>query len=346
MKHLSLILNKFTLTLIMVVGFATALPAEGRAGMFVEGLTHAAIALLFFLHGARLSRHAVVGGATHWRLHVLVFASTFVMFPLIGLALAPVARPLLGDGLWAGMLYLCALPGTVQSAIAFTSMARGNVPAAVCAASSSSLVGIVVTPLLVGFLLGTASGSLPAGTAILKIGFELLLPFAAGHLLRPWVGAWVNRNQHWLHSVDHSAILLVVYSAFGSAVLGGLWQTIPALALTLLVVACAVLLALVLAGTTWLARTLHFDTEDEITIVFCGSKKSLATDIPMAQILFAGGAAGAVILPLILFHQMQLMVCAVIARRYARRDESQPTGRESTPPGGAAPGSTRPSIGR
>ena len=159
MKFLQQLFDRFTLILIAVVALATILPPQGRYVAFFDGLTHVGIALLFFLHGARLSRRAIIDGAMHWRLHLLVFLCTFALFPLLGLALQPLMKPLLGDALWLGMLYLCLLPGTVQSAIAFTSIARGNVPAAVCAASASSLVGIVVTPLLAGLVLGSTGPS-------------------------------------------------------------------------------------------------------------------------------------------------------------------------------------------
>lgn len=323
MKFLQLLFDRFTLILIAVVALATILPPQGRYVAFFDGLTHAGIALLFFLHGARLSRRAIIDGAMHWRLHLLVFLCTFALFPLLGLALQPLMKPLLGDALWLGMLYLCLLPGTVQSAIAFTSIARGNVPAAVCAASASSLVGIVVTPLLAGLVLGSTGAGMPLGESILKIGVQLLLPFVAGHALRPWIGAWVAQQQRWLRYVDQGSILLVVYTAFGAAVLEGLWRTVPAPALALLTACCIVLLVLILAATTWLARRLGFNTEDEITIVFCGSKKSMATGVPMAQVLFASSTVGLAILPLMVFHQIQLMVCAVMARRYAERNEGE-----------------------
>jgi len=177
----------------------------------------------------------------------------------------------------------------------------------------------VLTPLLAGLVLGSTGAGVPLGEAVLKIGLQLLLPFAAGHALRPWIGSWVMQQQRWLRLVDQGSILLVVYTAFGAAVLDGIWRVVPAWALAQLVVCCVVLLALVLVATTWLARTLGFSVEDEITIVFCGSKKSMATGVPMAQIIFSGGAAGLAILPLMVFHQIQLMVCAVMARRYADR---------------------------
>ena len=285
--------------------------------MLFDWLAKLAIGLLFFLHGARLSRSAIIAGASHWRLHLLVFACTFVLFPLLGLALRPLLEPWLGAELYVGVLYLCALPGTVQSAIAFTSMARGNLPAAVCSASASSILGIFLTPLLVRALLGAEAGSGSTLQAILRILVQILLPFVAGHLLRPWLAGWVDRRRGVLKAVDQGSILLVVYTAFSAAVVEGLWRAVPAPALLALLLACCLLLALALLATATLARRLGFDRADRIAIVFCGSKKSLATGAPMAQVLFAGGAVGAALLPLMLFHQIQLMVCAVLAQRYA-----------------------------
>lgn len=322
-SRLRILFDNFTLILIAVVLAATFMPAFGRGAVFFEWLTVAAIALLFFMHGAKLSRRAIIEGALHWRLHLLIFIFTFVMFPLLMLALSPVLKPLLGDELWVGMLYLAALPGTVQSAIAFTAIARGNLPAAVCAASASSLVGIIVTPFLVELMLDADAGTLDFLEAVISISLQLLLPFITGHLMRPWIGAWVDKNRMWLKNIDQGSILLVVYTAFSAAVVGGLWSTVPPMSLLILSVTCCAVLAIVLYLTTCSARVLGFNKEDEITIVFCGSKKSMATGVPMAQVIFAGSAVGPAILPLMVFHQIQLMVCAVLAQRYAARN-SQP----------------------
>jgi sodium/bile acid cotransporter 7 len=314
--------DNFTLTLVGMVVLASILPVSGQMAHVFDGLTTAAITLLFFLHGARLSREAVVAGISHWRLHLIVLASTFVLFPLLGLALEPVFSPMLPAGLFVGVLYLCVLPSTVQSSIALTSMARGNVPAAVCSASASTLLGVFITPLLVNLLVvpgGNAGASLEA---IGRIFLQLLLPFVAGHLLRPWIGGFVKRHAASLKYVDQGSIVLVVYTAFSAAVIEGLWREVSIATLMVLLLACAVVLAVVLSVTTWVARRRGFSVEDEITIVFCGSKKSLASGAPMAKVLFAAPQVGAILLPVMLFHQMQLMVCALLAQRYARRPQA------------------------
>lgn len=319
MGLLRALIDRFTLGLLATVGLAALLPARGAATPLVEYLTLAAIMLLFFLHGAKLSRKALLEGLTHWRLHLLVFLCTFALFPLLGLGLRPLLQPLTGPLLYQGLLFLCMLPATVQSSIAFTSIARGNVSAALCSAASSSLIGIVITPLLVLWLLEAGEGGAMGLQAVRDIALQLLLPFALGQLARPWLGGWISRRARLVRSVDQGSILMIVYSAFSASVVSGLWQNVPARDLLALTLVCCILLALVMVLVWQLSRWLHFNLEDRITILFAASKKSMATGVPMAQVLFAGAAIGPMILPLMLFHQIQLMVCAVLARRFARR---------------------------
>jgi sodium/bile acid cotransporter 7 len=313
-----LIPDPFLIALVCVVTLAAILPVSGRAAQAVDILASFAIGLLFFLQGARLARETVIAGFTHWRLHVLVLACTFVLFPLLGMALHAAVPGLLSEPLWMGVLFLCALPSTVQSSIAFTSIGKGNVPAAICSATASNLFGIVITPVLVGALLSARGDGGIDVSQIGKIVVQLLLPFIAGQILRPKIGAFVARHKTILSITDRSSILLVVYAAFSAAVVNGVWQRLSGHDLVVLLVLDSILLALVLGFTTLAARLLGFSKADEVTIVFCGSKKTLASGVPMANVLFPGAQAGIVILPLMIFHQIQLMVCAWLAQRYAR----------------------------
>jgi len=233
--------------------------------------------------------------------------------------LQPLTDALVGPQLALGMLFLCTLPATVQSSIAFTSIAHGNVPAAVCSASFSSLIGIVLTPLLVAALIHTQGAGMAPGNALRDITLQLFVPFVAGQLARPWIGAFIERHRAALSLVDRGSILLVVYTAFSAAVVEGLWHQVSASALIALLLLCCLLLAIALLATSQLGKRLGFSREDRITILFCGSKKSLASGVPMANVLFASSAVGTIVLPLMLFHQIQLMVCAVLAQRYARQ---------------------------
>ena len=311
--------DTYLLLILGMVVAASILPARGAAAPAFDWATKFAIGLVFFLHGARLSREAVIGGLTHWRLHLVVLGSTFVLFPILCLGLAALPAWITPPALASGIIFLGCLPSTIQSSIGFTVIARGNVPAAVAAASASNLLGIIVTPLLVGLLLH-AQGAVSASSAE-AIVLQLLVPFVAGQVLRRWIGGWVAARAKLLTFIDRGSILLVVYTAFSGAVVEGVWSKIGALDLLRLLVLCAVLLAAVLAATWFTARSLRFSTPDEIAVVFCGSKKSLASGVPMAGVLFPAATAGLVLLPLMLFHQIQLMACAVIAQRYANRPD-------------------------
>src|SRR6201993_2871274 len=179
--------DNFIFALIGTLVLASLLPCRGAAAVVVDHLTNVAIALLFFLHGAKLSRQAVIAGASHWRLHALVLLTTFVLFPLFGLAFKPLLLPLVTPTLYAGILFLCTLPSTVQSSIAFTAIAKGNVPAAICSASASSIIGIFVTPLLAGLVLSNHGGAAAGWDAIGQITLQLFVPFVCGQLLQPFI---------------------------------------------------------------------------------------------------------------------------------------------------------------
>ncbi len=320
--RLQRIFDPFTLILIGTVLLASFLPAKGQAIVYFSWLTNIAIAVLFFMHGAKLSREAILAGGSHWRLHLWVMCSTFIVFPVLGVLFARWAPVNVSPEIYAGFIYLCILPATVQSAIAFTSLAGGNVAAAVCSASASSLLGIFISPLLVNLLMHIHGSSGDSLRQVGSIMLQLLLPFVLGHLSRPLTGRWIERNKKWLGKTDQTSILLVVYTAFSEAVTHGIWHKVGAGSLLFIIVVSVILLAMVIAINTLMARRLGFNKADEITIVFCGSKKSLANGIPMANILFPTSAVGMIVLPLMIFHQIQLMVCAVLAQRYKRQQEN------------------------
>ncbi|MFJ3776960.1 bile acid:sodium symporter family protein [Streptomyces sp. NPDC090075] len=332
-------IDPYVLLLLGTVCLAALVPARGTGADVASGASTAAIAFLFFLYGARLSTREAVDGLRHWRLHVTVLVCTFVIFPVLGLAARGLVPVLLTHPLYQGFLFLTLVPSTIQSSIAFTSIARGNVPAAICAGSFSSLVGIVLTPLLAAALLGNSGGGFSADS-IVKIVLQLLVPFVAGQLLRPWIGGFVARHKKILGLVDRGSILLVVYTAFSEGMVRGIWHQVSAVRLAGLLAVEAVLLAVMLLLTWYGAKALGFGRGDRVAIQFAGSKKSLASGLPMASVLF-GAHASLAVLPLMLFHQMQLMVCAVIAKRRAHDPEAQ----EEVVPPPAPAAEPRPAVG-
>jgi len=316
LRRLIAIFEPFVLMLLATVLLASVLPVRGGAVPVFEGITDAAIVLLFLLHGAKLSRAAILDGARNWRLHLAALGVTFVLFPIFGLGLA--ALPWLPASIGAGLLFLTLLPSTVQSSIAFTAIARGNVAAAVCSASFSNLIGILITPALVALLMtGASSSGAISIDSVEAIALQLLLPFVLGHLARPWIGGFVGRHKKMVTVVDRGSILLVVYTAFSAAVVEGLWQRTSGETLAVLAALCCLLLLAVMLATYGIGKWMGLPREDAIVLLFCGSKKSLASGVPMAGVLFPAAQVGAIILPLMLFHQIQLIACAVIARRYA-----------------------------
>ncbi|MBF7687202.1 bile acid:sodium symporter family protein [Acinetobacter rathckeae] len=320
MKYLP---DRFSCMIVGMLILATILPIHGQAATIFNTLTNCAIALLFFLHGAKLSREAIYAGITHWRLHLTIFAATFILFPIIGLALKPVLEPLLGHQLYLGILYLCLLPSTVQSSIAFTSIARGNVPAALCSASASNILGMFITPCLVGLFLvtGSSTHSSFSLSAVLNIIGLLFVPFVLGQILSKKIRPMLQRQPARIKMVDQGSILMVVYAAFSEAVIEGVWHQVSAEQLILLVVVCIALLFIAMLLIHFSSKKLGFNRADQITILFCGSKKTLASGVPMAKILFAGHAFGLIILPLMLFHQIQLITCGILASRFAEQPE-------------------------
>ena len=314
-----LALDRFTILLVLMVLLATLLPISGQLAYYFNILTTVAIAVLFFLHGAKLSREAVIEGMLHWRMHALVFIFTFLIFPLIGLLSRPVLEPVLGQQLHWGFLFMCFLPSTVQSSIAFTSMAKGNVAGAVCSASFSNIIGMFITPILVSyFILGQSQHDFDPTKSIVQITLLLLVPFILGQLLRPFIFPQMRKFPSVVKVFDQGSILMVVYGAFSSAVVAGLWQQVSGITLIYLTLACSVLLTVVMLLALYLPKWLGFNQADQITIFFCSSKKTLASGVPMAQILFIGQPLGMIVLPIMIFHQIQLMVCGVIANHWSK----------------------------
>ncbi len=308
------VFDDYTLTLIGVVILATVFPVYGIGVGIASVATKLVVALLFFLHGLMLSPQCLWAGRNHWRLHLSILTATFIMFPILGVLMKPLLIPLVGESLYIGLLFVCVLPSTVQTSIAFTSIAGGNVAAAVCAASASSLLGVFITPLLVGLLMNTVSGGF-SGQAIIDLCLQLLLPFAVGQLLRGRLAGFVSSHKSLVGYVDRLSVLFIIYVSFSGGATSGLWETVSLGLLLALGLACAVLLAVALFLTDRGGRLLGFNRADRITLLFCGSKKSLASGVPMANVIFPAAVASTLILPLMIFHQIQLMVCAWMARR-------------------------------
>jgi sodium/bile acid cotransporter 7 len=313
--------DRYLGALLLTILLAALLPAQGAFAEVLSQVTFWAVALLYFLYGAKLSLAAIWAGLTNWRLQIGVLAATYLLFPVLTLGVAAVAATAVPAAVAAGFIYIGCLPSTVQSSIAFTSIARGNVAGAVCAASVSNLLGVVLAPLLLALLLASGSGEgLDLQSAVWKIAQQILIPFLAGQLVRPWLAGRLNRHKLPLMIVDRGSILLIVYSAFSAGMVQGIWSRLAPSGIAVLVILCLGLLAVALVAVHFGARLLGLGREDRVAALCCGSTKSLATGLPMAKILFPHDDLALIVLPLMLYHMIQLAVLAVWSRRAAAQD--------------------------
>ena len=310
-------IDAYMLILLATVLVGVVLPASGSAARILGHVTYWAVFLLFFLYGAKLDPAAIRAGFLNLRLQGLVLTATFVLFPVLGLILSAGLRPVLGPEMAMGLIFLAVLPSTVQSSIAFTSIAGGNVAAAICAASLSNILGVVLTPLLVARLIHLDGGGVSLA-AIEKIGLQILLPFLLGQMLRRWIGPFVNRQKRVTTIVDRGAILLIVYAAFSAGTMSGLWSQIPTASLLLALAAVALFLALAVLSMIAISRLVRLPPADHPVLLFCGATKSLASGLPIAMALFPAATVSATILPLMIYHMTQLLLSSFLAQRLAR----------------------------
>ncbi|HFG8808634.1 TPA: bile acid:sodium symporter family protein [Corynebacterium striatum] len=309
-------IDPLILLIISAVVVAIIFPARGHFAEVFDSLTNVVIALLFYLYGARLSTQEALNGLKNWRLHLTILALTFVLYPILGLALRPLTLFISHD-MYLGILYLTLVPSTVQSSVAFTSVAKGNIAGAIVSASASNLVGVIMTPLLVMALMGAGNGISIDSSVFVEISLLLLAPFILGQLTRKWVKDFAASKGTKI--VDRGSITMVVYAAFSKGVVDGIWDSISIWEIVFLVVLSILMVAFMLWLTKILGSKLGFPRADVIAIEFCGSKKSLATGLPMASVIFASGSTslGLLILPLMIYHQVQLLTCSWLAARYA-----------------------------
>jgi len=313
-------LDTFLLLIIAMAVVGTLLPVHGVGVTIATWVSRVMVACLFFLYGTRLQRSETIAGLKHWRLHAVILACTFVVFPVIGLALAPLSPSLIAPELYRGLLWVCVVPATIQSAVNFTSIARGNIAGAVVSSSLSNMLGVVITPMLAMLLMRT-TGLTISPSSIIDVVCQVLLPFVAGQLLRRWCAGFVLGHPG-LKYFDQATIAMVVYLAFSDAITQHVWSRTSVGQVLIILGVMLVILAFMLWLTWHLAGWLHFGRRDQIAIQFCATKKSLTSGVPMAYVIFPSAAVGLIVLPLMIFHQAQLLACSVLAGRYAAKDEA------------------------
>lgn len=291
------------------------LPVSDDVARVLSIIADIGVGAVFLVYGMRLPTSEVLRGLRNVRLQGAVLVSTYVLFPLLGFALYWLTGDIIGTSFATGLLYLSLLPSTVQSSVTFVSIARGDIAGAVCAATISNILGMFLTPLLVLLFMNVEGASTGGFQSVL---LKLLLPFIVGQLLQPFVGHWIRGHRSLTKTVDYTAIILVVFSAVVKATNDGAWSSVTAGGFAVLFVVLIILLVIMLLATWFIGKPLKLPRAERIVVLMCGSKKSLATGLPMAKALFDPALVGAIAVPVIIFHQIQLMVCAVVARRLAK----------------------------
>ncbi|MBY8025098.1 bile acid:sodium symporter [Vibrio fluvialis] len=318
----------FLVGMVVAIALATVTSEFGRSGgvIHLDQLTGIGIAIVFFLHGLGLSPQAIKAGLTNWRLHVYIQMATFVVYPILWVIFGEAFLAYMPSALAFGFCYLLVLPSTISSSVAMTSVGKGNVPGAIFNASLSSILGVFITPLLIQLFMGFEGVQLDLLDSVISISKLLLLPMIAGQIMRPYLVAWVDRHKAVVNKVDKYVILLIVYNAFCDSVVNGIWSEFSVGLLATSIIICTVILLVMVHLIQWGARRTKFTLPDEVAAVFCGTKKTLAAGIPMAKVIFgADPSLGMILLPIMLYHPIQIFYCAVLANRYARQSESLKT---------------------
>ncbi|EKO3989158.1 bile acid:sodium symporter family protein [Vibrio fluvialis] len=318
----------FLVGMVVAIALATVTSEFGRSGgvIHLDQLTGIGIAIVFFLHGLGLSPQAIKAGLTNWRLHVYIQMATFVVYPILWVIFGEAFLAYMPSALAFGFCYLLVLPSTISSSVAMTSVGKGNVPGAIFNASLSSILGVFITPLLIQLFMGFEGVQLDLLDSVISISKLLLLPMIAGQIMRPYLVAWVDRHKAVVNKVDKYVILLIVYNAFCDSVVNGIWSEFSVGLLATSIIICTVILLVMVHLIQWGARRTKFTLPDEVAAVFCGTKKTLAAGIPMAKVIFgADPSLGMILLPIMLYHPIQIFYCAVLANRYARQSETLKT---------------------
>lgn len=321
-------LDGFMLALLSMILLAWLWPGPGMqdSPLHLSTVSTYAVSVIFFFYGLRLSPEKLKAGLVNWRLHVMVHLSTFVLFPVLALSVRPFFHSGEGQTLWLAIFFLTVLPSTVSSSVVMVSIARGNIPAAIFNASISSLIGVFVTPLWMGLVLDAGAGPASTGhfdllSVVGKLALQVLLPVFAGILLNKRWGHFAEANKKYIRYFDQSSILLIVYTSFSESFGEHLFDSLGIKEIVFLGIGMLGMFFGIYFLLTFISGLLHFNREDKVTAVFCGSKKSLVQGAVMSKVLFAGPEAGFMLLPIMLYHALQLIVASIIAQRMAREPQ-------------------------
>ncbi|TLX75303.1 bile acid:sodium symporter [Labilibacter sediminis] len=311
----------FIMGLIAMIILAYFIPGIGDGESFnLENITNIGISLIFFFYGLKLSPQNMKKGLINYKLHILIQLTTFVIFPLLVLCFKPFVTTEEQNLLWLALFFMAALPSTVSSSVVMVSIAKGNIPGAIFNASISGLIGILITPLWIGIFMHSGTHEFDLGQSVIDLIIKILLPVIVGLLLNRYWGKTARKYGRYLTLFDKSIILAIVYNSFSKSFEAQLFDTIKLPYLLVCAAAIIIVFTAIYLLVYWLTTKLNFSQEDKVTALFCGSKKSLVHGSVMANVLFKDMATqGIFILPIMIYHSLQLIVISFIAQKMGRK---------------------------
>lgn len=316
-------IDKFVLFIIAVITVAYFFPQWGAKDSLIpiNTISSVGISLIFFFYGLKLSPSKLKAGLKNWKLHILIQASTFILFPLLVLLVRPLLQSQEKETIWLAFFFLAALPSTVSSSVVMVSIAKGNIPAAIFNASISGIIGILVTPLWMGLFVTSDQASFSFVDIYTKLIVQIILPVVVGVLLQRYLGDFAQKHSSKITLFDKSIILLIIYKSFASSFNDKIFSTVSMLDLVLILLGVLILFTIAYFSTGFIASKLNFNKEDLITAQFCGTKKSLVHGTVFSKIIFGNMAViGIVLLPIMLFHAIQILIISVVATKLAKRE--------------------------
>jgi len=314
--------NRFLIALLLIVFLAWVLPEPALYGngLPISIISRIGISLIFFFHGLKLGREKMISGLANFRLNAIIQLTTFLLFPLLVLLFYPLMKTEMQQTLWLSMFFLAALPSVISLSVVMTSIAKGNEPAAIFNASISGIIGIIVTPLWMGLFMQARHGDFDHAGILFRLIVEIIIPVLIGIILQPKFKVWVNKNALKLSLLDKGVIMLIVYKSFSGSFHKGLFSEVGSVNLIIILVLVALLFFLVYSLLYFISKKAGFNKSDRITCMFCGSMKSLIHGTVFSNVIFGGlTISGLMLLPIMLYHSLQIFVIGIIASRFSNK---------------------------
>ena len=309
----------FIVAIFVAIGIAYFFP-QGIEILPLKTITDIGIGLIFFFYGLKLSPAEFKAGVANYKVHLIIHLTTFIIFPLLCLLCIPLFEQGLKSDLWIALFFLGTLPSTVSSSVVMVALAKGNLPTAIFNASLSGLIGIVATPMWIGFVLDKAA-DFDFLTVLQKLCLQIIFPLVIGLFLQRYFGKIARKYGRQLSLFDKTTIILIIYSSFSNSFTSSLIKNIEWIDLLKMAVIVLILFFMVFFGLAFFSKFIGLNTEDKIAAQFCGTKKSLVHGSVMVRVLFGSAAnSGLLLLPIMLYHSAQLILVAWFAEKYRKRE--------------------------